>query len=166
MNIPPKVLGLVSSCGECPNCDYNSGGASQCRLIGERIRDKTIVAPFCPLPDYPSRSIAEMEITIVGLRKQFALGFGLTLMTHIATKLKLNMHTNGSGLRIPFRDMGKDREAFLELSCICHIGIQPFAVTFLDGNKKFKLLPDTKPSLLYEATEREGESWRCHELAL
>lgn len=161
----PKVLGQVSSCGECPNRVYYSGGVHHCRLVDEAVHDKSVVAPFCPLPDYPSRTLAQMQTTILGLREPFKYGFGMALMTHVANKLKLNLHANGSGLTIPFKDMGKDREVYLGLDYIRHIEIRPFEITFLSGESVFKLAPDNETPLLREAADKEGKLWSHHTLA-
>jgi hypothetical protein len=165
MTFPPKVLGQVTSCGECPNYSYYSGGVHRCSLVEEAVLDKTIVAPFCPLPDYPSRTIAQMHITILGLREPLKYGFGLALMTHIAAKLKLDLHANGLGLTIPFKDMGKDREVYLGVDYIRDIEVRPFEITFTSGKSIFKLSPDSDPPLLREAADKEGKQWSHHPLA-
>jgi len=165
MTFPPKVLGQVTSCGECPNHGYYSGSVYRCRLVDEAVLDKSIVAPFCPLPDYPSRTIAQMQTTILALREPLKYGFGMMLMSHIAAKLKLDLHAHGSGLTIPFKDMGKDREVYLGLDYIQGIETRPFEITFISGGSIFKLSPDIKPPLLHEAADKEGKLWSQHTLA-
>ena len=161
----PKVLGTVASCSECPNYVYYSGGVHRCTLVEETVSDKSIIAPFCPLPDYPSRTIAQMQTTILGLREPLKYGFEVALMTHIATKLKLDLHANGSGLTIPFKDTGKDREVYLRLDYILDIEVRPFKITFMSGESIFELSTDTDPPLLREAADKDSNLWISHELA-
>jgi len=165
MTFPLKVLGTVDSCGECPNYGYYSGGVHRCGLVDEAVLDKTTVAPFCPLPDYPSRIIAQMQTTILGLREPNKYGLGFALLTHIATKLKLDLHANGSGLTISFKDMGKDRKVYLGLDYIRGIEVRPFEITFTSESGTFKLSPDTNPPLLREAADKDGKLWSHHKLA-
>lgn len=160
----PKVLGNVTSCGRCPNYLYYSGGVYRCSLVDEAVLDKSIIAPFCPLPDYPSRTIAEMQTTILGLREPLKYGFGLALMTHIATKLKLNLSVSGSGIAIPFKDMNGDRQVYLMIDYIREVTVRPFEVAFQSGDGIFKLSPDTNPPLLYEATDVDSKAWNQYEL--
>ena len=165
MTYPPKMLGQVSSCGACPNYIYYSGGVYHCKLVEEAVLDKSIVAPFCPLPDYPSRIIAGMQTTILGLREPLKYGFSMALMTHIAARLKLDLHASGSGLTIPFKDMEKAREVYLGLDYIRDIQVRPFEVTFMSGDSLFKLSSDTDPPLLREAADKDGKCWSHHKLA-
>jgi hypothetical protein len=166
MAYPPKVVDTVTSCSHCPHYSYDSGNVNRCSLVGEVVRDKTIVAPFCPLPDYPSRLIAEMQMTIAGLRDPLKYSFGLTLLTYVANRLKLNLHANGSGIIIPFKDMKKDREAYLGLDLIRGIELRPFEITFLSSDGDFKLAPDGDPPLLREAADKDGKNWYHHTLVV
>src|SRR3569832_622543 len=148
MTFPPKVLGQVTCCGVCLFFVFFCGGVHRCRLVDVAVLDKSIVAPFCPLPDYPSRIIAQMQTTILGLREPLKHGFGLALITQVATRLKLNLHANGTGITIPFKDMGKDRKVYLGLDYIREIDVRPFEITFVGGESIFKLSPDSNPPLL------------------
>lgn len=160
---PPKVLALVASCKECPNHSYYSGGSHRCTLVDQAILDLTTVAPFCPLSDYPARVIVEMERTILALRDPHRYGFGLTLLTHIATKLKLNLHANGLGLTISLPK--GPREVYLGLDYVTGINPRPFEIAFTSGESKFRLTPDSSPPVLCEATDKEGKLWTEHNLA-
>lgn len=165
MTFPPKVLGLVTCCEECRHYTYDSGGVYQCDLVGEPVTDYSAIAPFCPLSDYPSRLLAQMQRTIWALREPQSGVFGTLLMTHVATRLKLNLHANGSGVTILLKDRGQDREVHLQLDYIQEVRVQPLEITFmsLSGDGTFKLLPDTNPPLLRES-DKEGKLWREHRL--
>jgi len=158
---PPKITGQVTSCGTCPNYRYNSGGTYQCDLVDQIVLDKNVVAPFCPLPDFPSQIIADMEMTIRGLRKPLEYGFGLTLLTHIAAKLKINVDSSGSGIAIPLKG---GRKVYLALDYITKITLRPFEIAFTRERSTFRLSPDADPPLLHEATDSEGRRWYQHEL--
>lgn len=160
-----KVQKLVSSCGECPHYNYYSGRAYRCAMVDQTVFDKEKVAPFCPLADYPSGIIADMEVTILALRKPLEYGFGLALLTHVAGKLKVNLHANGRGLTVPL----KDRKVYLGLDYVKHVSPYPnFEITFMSGEGKFKLFPDLSPPQLHEATrpiEGGEEFWQHHRLS-
>ncbi|MEK7068600.1 MAG: hypothetical protein AAB964_02185 [Patescibacteria group bacterium] len=158
----PKIVKIVNSCSECPNYGYLSGGRHECRLVGHMVLDNAVVAPFCPLADYPSQMIANMQTTILGLRKPLEYGFGLALLTHVAAKLKLNLRTNRSGIMIPFN---KDCEVYLGLDYIRGIEVNPFEITFVGSRGSlFKLSPDADPPLLRERIDFAGNTWRHHQL--
>jgi hypothetical protein len=166
MVFPFKILGLVRSCGLCPNYEYYSGGVHRCKLVEEVVIDNTVVASFCPLSNYPSDIMAQMEMTISTLREPHKHGFGVVLLGHIATKLKLNLDTNQLGLIILLNDAGKGREVYLSLDHICEILVHPFEITFTSGLSVFKLSPDTRPVVLREATDEDHILWRYHELCI
>jgi hypothetical protein len=157
----PKILGQVASCGICPNYVYYSGGVHRCRLVDETVRDKEIVAPFCPLPDYPSRMISGMQATILGLREPNKYDFGIALLTHVATKLKLDLHAHGSGITILLMD---ERKVYLGLDYITEVRLRPFEITFANEEGKFKLSPDADPPVLSEAAGADGNLWHHHNL--
>lgn len=63
------MLPLVASCNGCPNREYGSGGFYDCTLTRERIPNDVVIAPFCPLADYPAATIAAMEKRIRALEE-------------------------------------------------------------------------------------------------
>ena len=159
-----KILDRITSCGECPHYVYYSGGVHNCRLVDEVVRDKSRVAPFCPLADYPSRVIADMETTITGLREPLTYGFGLALLTYVAAKLKVNVHTRGSSLVVPLKD---GRKVGLGLDYITAIRVYPFEISFNHGEHSYKLLPDVG-QLRESVPPKEGqeeELWLHHDVA-
>lgn len=165
----PKIVDLVSSCGKCPNYQYYSGGVHKCKPADEIVLDKDEIAPFCPLPNYPSHQIASMQRTILDLREPNKAVFVLALLSHIATKLKLNLEPHGGGIVIPFKDGDKDREVYLSFEYITEVAVSPFSVIFQSGGKKFKLSPDFKPPTLDEEAPKvpgleDKELWTSHRL--
>ena len=164
MTFPPKVLGQVTSCKECPNYVYYSGGDHHCRLVAETVLEESIVAPFCPLPDYPSRTIAEMQTTILGLRKSSRNNFEMDLLTHIASRLKLNLHPSGTGMMISFNDHGRARDIYFGIEYIRGMVFRPLIIIFVYGDKTYKIAPDADPIILYEAVNEEGTRWLHHDL--
>lgn len=163
MTFPPKVIGLTTSCGACPNYQYYSGGRHQCALVGEIVRDKSAVAPFCPLPDFPSHALAQMEQTIRSLRDPYANAFGLTLMTHVAAKLKLNLNPDGMSLTIPFKDGAKSRQVEFCFAEVRELKVFPFELVFERGEEVFRLLPDENSPALY-LSDSAGNTWTKHSL--
>ncbi len=149
----PKIVNMVNSCGECPNYGYYSGRVYRCNLVEEAVLEKDRIAPFCPLPDYPSRVIKEMEITVLGLQKSVDYSYPFALFTFIAAKLKRTVSANGSTIRIPCRD----GEVCLQYDHIRDLTLNPFSIRFLDADKTYVLCVDgiAGPSLS-EVVRREG----------
>ncbi len=58
-----KMLGLISSCDECPHKSYYSGGRNWCvkaqAVLPFRMRGNPLpsIPDWCPLPDYPAAMI-------------------------------------------------------------------------------------------------------------
>ncbi len=147
-----KVLPLVTSCKGCPNRHSN-----ECALVNERIADMHTVAPFCPLPDYPSHLIAQMETTISALSDPNKYGFSRMILAFIATKLTLNLSADGRSLVIPTTD---DRQIRFDPEYVTKCETVPgldIEFRFADGT--FRLTPDTNPPTLSEAVMAtiEGE---------
>jgi hypothetical protein len=159
-----KITKIVQTCAECPYYSYYSGGASKCNMVDEVVIYRKEVAPFCPLPDYPSRTIAEMQTTIASLREPNKFGGALALLSHVATKLKLPLSANGSGITIPFKDMKKDREIYLGIDYIREVSMRPFEITFWWNDGTFKLSPDADPPLLREKADPNQDLWHHHNL--
>ena len=150
-----KVLDLISSCGECPNHVYYSGGRYNCRLTDETVLDSAIVAPFCPLADYPSRTIADMQRTIRVLREDGSQWFDSVLLSYIAGKFGLNILANGRGIIILLKD---DSKVEFGLDFVKEIKRYPFEIVFLDADDaKYVLRPDETPPNLYQVVSWEGE---------
>ena len=155
-----KILGMTDSCKECANRAYYSGRMHVCRLVDEVIHaaHEHEVAPFCPLPDYPSKTIAGQQATIFGLREPHAGSLGLMLLTHIATKLNLALEPSACGVTIPFKDMKKDREAYLGLEYISEIAPLALRDYVQVGRQDFQAPSRCRPAGLGRG---EGCSWRA-----
>ncbi len=149
----PKILKIVDSCGGCPNYSYYSGGQSECKLVGEIVPDKTAIAAFCPLTEFPSRMLADMNATIRLLREPNKYGIVLAVLSHISTKLKKDVDRNG-GIAIEL----KNNQAPVYLRHDGITSLVPFqgAVFFADGEYKYKLYPDALPPQLHVQVVREG----------
>lgn len=148
-----KILKLIDSCGGCPQYGYYSGGQSECRLVNEIVPDKTVIAPFCPLTEFPSHMLASMDSTIRLLREPNKYGIVLAVLSHISTKLKKDADRNG-GITIEL----KNNRAPVYLRHDGITSVVPFqgAVFFVDGGYKYKLYPDTLPPQLHVQVAREG----------
>lgn len=148
-----KILKIVDSCGGCPNYGYDSGGRHKCKLVDEIVPDKTEVASFCPLTEFPSRMLANMNETIRLLREPNKYGIVLAVLSHISTKLKKDADRNG-GITIEL----KNNQAPVYLRHDGITSVVPFqgAVFFVDGEHKYKLYPDTLPPQLLVQVAPEG----------
>lgn len=146
----PKILQIVNSCGICLNYRYYSGGKYVCTGVHEIVEDKSLIAPFCPLVDFPSRIIANMERTIQTLREPNKYGMVLAILSHVATKLKVNM--DAYGMSIPIKD---NDSIYLKHDAITEITTFPYALYFIFGEKNFKLIPDGDKPHLYEMVLRD-----------
>jgi hypothetical protein len=94
----------VNSCSECPHYKYYSSGHFKCLAVDQIVQDKTEIAPFCPLSHYPAQIIANMETTIIGLRGGRRWSVNFALLTHIATRLKVDVHSSGRHIEIQCHD--------------------------------------------------------------
>jgi hypothetical protein len=160
----PKVLPLVSSCKECPKYSYYSGGQSVCLLTNEFVTDASKVASFCPLPDYPSRTIASLDAHIAGLEKGMAASFRQYLLTYIVSKTGATIGRGERSVTLKFHDHGNDREVVVGLSEIRSISVDG-VIDFVDGqNMPWALHMNATPPLLRESRDKEGESWYHHHL--
>lgn len=166
MTATPKVLALVSSCNTCQNREYISVNHFSCRLVGQPIIENDIVAPFCPLTDYPANTIAQMQMTILAVRQALSQRFGTHLLTYIAAKLKRTLNAYGSGLTIAFDDMGVSREVYLGLENVLEIKVQPFEVQFLYRDTAYIVSPDASPPMLRKALNADRASWHHYELTV
>ena len=159
----PKVVQLVTSCGGCPNKGYYSGAASQCKLTDEIIQDMASIAPFCPLADFPSKKLADQEMTIRLLREPHKYTLASAILSHVATKLKVEVSASG---HVELK-LKKGESVYLMLSHILEITSQPWVIVFMCGSKKYKLYPDgAKPelSVAVKLEGREEEGWQTCQL--
>lgn len=164
----PKVLKLVQSCGDCPHCDYYSGGQFKCKLTGEVVVDKAIIAPFCPLADYPSQMLASMDATIRVLRDSRQYMFATAVLSHLATRLNTVLGPNG----VVAIALKNGETLNVPPDHVTEVTMNPFcSVHFLSGGKTFKLYPDTNPPELSEKVDEveingvKEPLWRSCELA-
>lgn len=154
----PKILKIVDSCGGCPQYCYYSGGQYECKLVGEIVPDKTVIASFCPLTEFPSRMLADMDATIRRLREPNKYGLVLALLSHIATKLKTNVSAHGV-ITITLKD---GTSVYLRHDAITETLPQEGTVIFWGNDRKYKLHPDAVPPQLYGQFVRDdipGEHW-------
>lgn len=157
----PKVLTLVRSCGSCPHHVYYSGGAFECALTGEIVQRKDTIAPFCPLADYPSRAIAEMETTIRAQQDSYQYGLAVTLISHVASKLGRRLHARGDSLDIPLED---GTAVSLHAACIESVAPWESVVTFKHRDDTYQLHPDSTPPRLYRALPKEEGEEQLYEM--
>lgn len=146
----PKVLDLVRSCGECPHYHYYSGGSYECKLVGQIVRDKSDIAPFCPLAEYPSKKLADLSFTLEKMQANDTTSFLVKLFMHIASRLKLSVSADYMKLDIPY---GNDQVITLRPDAIRGVKVLfGLEVEFVgDDNKKtFVLHLDIKDPVLIE----------------
>ncbi|MDP2769456.1 MAG: hypothetical protein Q8O81_06445, partial [Giesbergeria sp.] len=127
-----KVTGTTDSCGKCPNYGYYSGGAYECRLVELVVHDKTVVDPFCPLPDYPAAIIAGQQMTIKALREPHVYGLGFMLLAHVAAKLGATLSPRGKSLTLL---LASGVELVLDSEYITAERNNPAAIEFFAGDK-------------------------------
>lgn len=158
----PKVVQLVTSCGGCPNKGYYSGGASQCKLTEEIIQDMSSIAPFCPLADFPSKKLADMEATIGLLRDPNKRSLSMAILAYVAARLKTTVSASGA-VEIKLK---KGESVYLIFSHLLEITSQPWSIIFMYGDKKYRLYPEREPSLsvAVKLEGSEGEGWQTCQL--
>lgn len=158
----PKIVQLVTSCGGCPNKGYYSGGASQCKLTDEIIQDMSSVAPFCPLADYPSKKLADMEATINLLREPNKRSLSMAILSYVAAKLKTTVSASGS-VELKLK---KGESVYLMFSHLLSFESQPWSIVFMCGDKKYRLYPEGELALsvAVKLEGREEEDWQTCEL--
>lgn len=121
--------------------------------MDEIVADKTIIAPFCPLAEFPSRVLANMDETIRLLREPNKYGLVLALLSHIATKLKTEVSTHGV-ITIVLKE---GTSVYLRNDAIAEVLPQEAGmVIFWDNEQKYKLHPDASPPQLYRKIVRDG----------
>lgn len=154
----PKIVALVRACKECPQDRYYSGGVHKCELADQIIPDRTEIAPFCPLTDYPSARIAGMDQTIRLLREPNKYALVHAVLSHIATKLGATLTERGMSITIyPTVRREKEVPIHLRLDHLQSVSLSPGAeVRFIDDGTTFKLYPDASLPRLYELVAGEG----------
>jgi hypothetical protein len=156
----PKIVAQTTSCGKCPHYTYYSGGTYHCALVEERVMNKEQVAPFCPLPDYPSQTIAKMEVTIESLREPNKHGFNIAFLSHMASKLKVRLEPSCRGIHIPLKD---GTEVFLDPDWVTNIAVSPCVIEFRFNDKLYTLHPDALKPVLYRQYDKDPSLYEeCH----
>lgn len=152
-----KILRLVSSCGVCPNYGYYSGGVHQCRSVEEDVENPNVIAPFCPLADFPSEIIAGLDKTIKRLTNPYSYTLSLAVMSHVAAKLGVAFNSRGSSLMIPQEE---GEPILLSFDYITDIKMGLGAEIHFIGSKreKFVLCPDSKPPSLRRELVEKGSN--------
>lgn len=152
----PKIIGMTKSCGSCPNRQ-----ATHCLLVGGEILDKDIIAPFCPLSDYPARRIADQQAMILSLRDPHKWGVNLALMTHVAAKLGQNVNANRmTTVTIPYKRGTEEFELLLDFEYITAIDVLGgFGIVFRYREDTFKLNADSTPPTLSLQSKQNPELW-------
>jgi|GEM_PF-1653471 len=168
--MPPKVLGTVSSCRECPNRTYASGGQYECSLVREVIPKgtETKVASFCPLPDFPSGKIADLERTIRMLYKPNDCEFSVAMLLHIAARLETVVSKNGICITLKDPQDKSGKQIDLWWGSITKIELYPNYIHFVSGGTTFRLDIDARPPKIEEQILVEGREelfWTTREFA-
>lgn len=159
----PRFVGLISSCGNCPNYGYYSGSQNECKLVNQIVDDKGRIASFCPLPHYPSEEIANLELSLKMERDAHPYSFAYMTVAHVARKFGMPMTRRG----VLFKLINGTSIA-MEFDHITEIKPQGTEIIFVRGGKTYKVLPDIKEPALYEGVVIQGReelSWAKIELA-
>lgn len=159
----PRILQLVQSCGECPNRGYYSEGQYECKLVVQIIVNKEVVAPFCPLPDYPAKTIADLARTVQMERDAHPYSFSYMTVAHVARKFNTLM--TGRGTTFTLKDGSTIN---LEFDHITAIEPQGTEILFLAGGKSYRITPDIKEPALYvevKVPNKADMGWTKLELA-
>jgi hypothetical protein len=158
----PKILKLIESCGGCPNRKYYSAGAYQCSLVDQTIADDSKVAPFCPLADFPSQRIANLDSTVRLLREPHKYGLVFAIVAHVAVKLNTTVSDRGV-VTIALKD-GTSIMLFPD-HILSANPMKGGEIEFLYEGVKYKIYPDVLhgPELEKEVTIPElpekGPQW-------
>lgn len=159
----PKILGTVTSCGICPKRTDD-----RCSLVDARIIDRDIVAPFCPLTDYPSRVIADQQAMIESLRRPHKWSMSLAIITHVAAKLGRVVNSERvTTLNIPYRRGSEECELCLDFEYITDIDLRGgFGIIFRYREDIFKLYPDNHPPQLSVRSKSNPDWWEPCEVIM
>ncbi len=112
----------------------------------ETIPQDVSIAPFCPLPDYPSGVIAQMEATIRTLRGLGKPPFFIEIFSLLAKRLGVLLHTNSGGLTIELED---DTKVHLLYDTIHNVEVShtTWSIFFHHEGTLYRLSLYDKPSL-------------------
>ncbi len=158
----PRVLQLINSCSECPKNRRASGGGRECEMVAQYIHDQHTVASFCPLPIYPSGTIAGLERTVRHIQSQSMTHLGELVLKHLLNRLKLTVHPKALAVDIPVRDTVAGKQyVTLHLDSIKNIDVRNELITFVDGGSEFALNLYPPDYYLKESVISNGEKvWR------
>ncbi len=154
----PKMLPFVYSCETCPNRHYDSGGRYTCGLVDCIIPvGTTSIASFCPLADFPAKTMADQAWTIEAMRDERKYGFTNMLMSYIASRFKVSLNATSGGMIFHTKE---DKDIHLHPACITHHEISPLVLNFMDNSSTYRILPEQTPPKLYKQTTfGDGEAW-------
>lgn len=160
-----KIVQRASSCNQCPNHGSGRGRRGECTLAGEAIPENYSIAPFCPLPDDLTHTVANMTATIDALREPNKYGLYHTILSHVATKLKTVLDVN---MYVVIHLKKDEEHVCLRYDNITNVTIRPDVIYFTWEQRHFKLYPDIDKPELYEGEMIDGfeeRMWRRLELA-
>ena len=123
-------------------------------MVGQVIPDKSVIAAFCPLADFPSKLLASQDATIRTLREPNKYAMVHALMSHLATKLNVLLDER-LGVTLTLKDGETVR---LHPECVTFTEVMPGAVIhFVCEGVKYKLFPDPRPPSLSMMIVRDGK---------
>ncbi len=65
-----KIVDITNSCRTCSHKMYFTGGQYECAKLNKIINDISIIPNWCPLPEYPSQVIQDLEMQVSTLTSQ------------------------------------------------------------------------------------------------
>ena len=138
--MPLKIMKFVGNCGECDNYRYNSAGTYICAPVEQIIRDKDTIPAFCPLTDFPAKTLSDLESTVRAMQEPNRYGLTCAVLTHIASKLKTTLSDNFV-LRISLKEtMGA---VYLNPNFITKVEFNPWTIYFSNQvDQEYRLFPD------------------------
>lgn len=151
-----KVQKTVRSCAECPHRQYASSTMYQCVAVDEIIYDKDIIPVFCPLPDYPSRQLAELEQSVRAYQAHHERSFTKVLMLYVASRLSRAVSAGGTGVKIPIQ---KGEEVYLDIRHIVSMTVWPLEISFHYRDALYRLSPEVERVQLRRQSEKERDLW-------
>lgn len=57
-----KIIGLASTCRDCPNRRYESGGVYHCEKVNLCLQANCEIPDWCPLPNYPAQAAQPVQV--------------------------------------------------------------------------------------------------------
>jgi hypothetical protein len=155
-----RIVATTTSCGKCSNRIYESGGVYTCKLVGERIRSDAQVAPFCPLPVYPSRIISSLDATVESLRNAYSYTLPYAIFSFLAAKLKARISADGRSIHLLVKDGKEERDFHILMDRLTGIDYERSLIRFLDADslKEYKICAGQECSLLEKVEIGEGKT--------